>query len=118
MTGHADTSRRAQGAPRLDPQEVPLPSYLLADDPDPWAYYIPGHDPAELWAIDDPEELEYERLWMKPERVSSVDLEERGDGWESLTRDRQGRFQPAYCWTECRETHPHARPFMGARYRP
>lgn len=57
-------------------------------------------------------------LWMRPEPVSAVDPDDRGDGWDAVTRDAKGRFARAYCWTECGENHPGARPFMGARYKP
>lgn len=97
--------------------DVPTPDYLSADDGD-WHYYVAGHDTDELWVIDDPGTLEHECLWMRPQRVSAADPDERGEGWDALTRDKNGRFQAAYCWYECGENAPDARPFIGARYKP
>lgn len=96
---------------------VPTPDYLSADDYGDWNYYVSGHDPDELVVIDEPEMLLWEPTWMRPQPVSSVDPEERGD-WESVTRDKRGRFAPAYCWIECSERHPDARPFLAVRYKP
>lgn len=99
--------------------DVAPPDYMTADDSDSdWGWYVAGHDPDELWVFDDPAVLDHECLWMRPERISSLDEDDRGDGWDSVTRDARGRFQPAYCWSECSKTHPAARPFMGARYKP
>lgn len=91
--------------------------HLLNGDGDPWTYYVPGHDPDELYGVDEPELLEWRAVWMRPMPVSSLDPEERGD-WEAVERDDNGRFRSAFCWIECDETHPDARPFLGVKYKP
>lgn len=96
--------------------DVPTP-HLLNGDGDPWAYYVPGHDTEELLGMDELDALEWSAIWMRPMPVSSVDPEERGEGWEAVERDEHGRFRSTYCWWECKETHPDARPFFAVRYK-
>ncbi len=95
---------------------------IHADNGSDWLYYIPGHDPDELWAVDDPDILMWENVWMQPIRASQVEaftgwpLE---DGQETVKRDpKTGRFAPVWWWLECTETNPEAIPFMGVRYKP
>ena len=93
------------------------PSILYADDGE-WRYYIHGHDPEKLWAIDNPEELLHEFLWLHPVRASDVDESDRPEDYETVTRGPDGRFASTYVWFECREDSPGAEPYMGVRYAP
>lgn len=97
--------------------EVPAPDYIVAFDDSDWRYYVSGHESENVLVIDEVENLEWAPVWMRPTRTSTLDEMERPEGVESVTRDKRGRFVPTYCWLECSESHPDARPFLGVRYR-
>lgn len=101
---------------------TPEPVLITANDESDWLYYVPGHDPDELWAVDDPGSLLWENVWMRPIRASQVEaftgwpLEE---GVETVKRDpTTGQFAPVWWWVECSMTETGALPFMGVRYLP
>lgn len=94
---------------------------LTPKDGADFLHYVEGHDPAELWQIDDPDDLEYALLWMRPIRSSACYDDGFGcdcDPQEFVLRDKvTGRFKPRYCRIECSESHPDAEPWMGVRYK-
>jgi len=94
----------------------PPPDILHAFDYADWRYYVPGHDPEALTQIDELEWLTWEALWMKPVRASDLDESEIDDPTDTVRRGPDGRFAPHWCWMVCSESHPDARPFLGARY--
>lgn len=96
------------------------PDYMSAFDGGEWSYYVRGHDPEDLWSVDDPQELEHEKLWMCPVRASHmcdfglVD----DDCADTVLRDpKTGRFTARIVWMECPEDAPDAVAYMGARYK-
>lgn len=93
------------------------PTLLYSYDDD-WRYYVPGHDPAELWAVDDPDVLEHENVWMRP--VPASQAEDFGLSYDGplIVRDERGRFKTPIVWIVCPQDHPDASPFMGCRYIP
>lgn len=100
---------------------VPKPDILHAFDGE-WSYYVPGHDEEDLFAIDDPEVLEWERLWMRPISAAQAKAE---DDWgdlgnePSVDRDPQtGRYVTRWVWLECSESNAQATPFLGVKYAP
>lgn len=95
-----------------------VPSLLHAFDYGEWAYYVSGHDEDGLLAIDEPDVLEWEKLWMHPIAASALDESERPDDFEALTRDDEGRFKSVMTWMECPESAQGAQPFLGVKYRP
>lgn len=96
--------------------DIPMPDILHAFDYGDWQYYVPGHDPEALEQIDELDCLKWERLWMIPVKASDLDESEIDDPSNTVTRGPDGRFAPRWCWMECNETHPHATPWLGARY--
>lgn len=100
----------------------PPPPFLNAWDDGDWSYYVrdDGGSPEEtVRAVDDPAELLWERRWLRPVAVSSLDPDERPEGCDTaLTRDRKGRFQSVFAWEECGETIPSAVAYYGVRYKP
>jgi hypothetical protein len=94
---------------------------MSAFDGGDWMNYVLGHDPEELHVIADPEDLTYEKLWMRP--IPASRCEEFGlfdDACDdTVLRDRAtGRFTARIVWMECREDDTDAVPYMGCRYRP
>lgn len=106
-------------APKLSPESPP--DFMSAFDGGDWAWYVLGHDPDELHQIDDPELLDFERLWMRPIKASASDGWGLYDDSDEPTVDRDpetGRFKARVCWIECGSKSDGAVPFMGARYKP
>ena len=103
---------------KLDGPEPP--AWMAAFDGGEWTWYVLGHDPADLIACDEPDMLDFERLWMRPIRASQV--EDYGlsddDPDDHVLRDpKTGRFTARICWMECGEDAPQAVAYMGARYK-
>jgi hypothetical protein len=96
---------------------VPQPDLLSGWDD--WTWYVPSHDPNELQQICDPDDLEYQAVWMRPVRASEA--ENYGvfdpDSDHTVLRGDGGRFEPRWIWLECPEGRPGAQPFLGARYK-
>ncbi len=95
-----------------------IPDYLHAFDGGEWSYYVHSHDEQALSQIDEQDELQWEALWMRPVRASSLDESEIDDATDTVRRGPDGRFEPRWCWIECGEKHPDAEPFMGVKYAP
>lgn len=96
------------------------PAWMTAFDGGEWAWYVRGHDPAELVVCDDPDSLYFERLWMRPIPASQADdfgvYDEDCD--DTVLRDpATGRFKARVIWIECDERAAQAVPYMGARYK-
>lgn len=97
------------------------PEYLAAWPDGEWSSYVLDHgNPDEdLRVVDDPEALLYERLWLRPPRLSSMHPEERPEGCEdALARAKDGRFSPIYVWEECGWMATGAVAYYGVRYKP
>jgi hypothetical protein len=99
--------------------ETQVPAYLTADSASDWHYYVPDRGSVDdaVGAFGEPDEFEYERLWMRPIRASALDESERDDDVETVTRDARGRFAPVIFWIECGEQAPGAVAFYGLRYK-
>lgn len=93
----------------------PTPNLLHAFDGSEWAYYVAGHDPDEVAQVDEPDDLEWEPLWMRP--VAASHLDEFDYDGPAVTRAADGRFASVVVWIECPEGGPGAEPWMGVRYR-
>jgi hypothetical protein len=66
--------------------------------------------------VDDPAELEWERLHLAPVAASSLDPDE-WEPRERVTRNKRGQFAPVTWWMECRPETNGAVPFYGVRYK-
>lgn len=94
------------------------PDYISAGDycSEGWSYFVPGHDPAAIVAVDDADEFTWEPVFMYRQRTSSIDPFEREDDWPTVTRDKRGRYAPTYVWTVCDENDPGAEPWLALKY--
>lgn len=86
------------------------PHLLTAFSDGEWAWYVSGHDEGELLVVDEPDELEWEKLWMR--RVDGSSVVDEG----VIVDDAELLDGP--CWIECAESAPGAEPWMGVKYAP
>mgnify|MGYP007122129092 CR=1 FL=1 len=93
------------------------PEWIYAYGPE-WSYYVRGHDPENIHVIDDPADMEWVKLWMRPVKASEAadfaipDF----DCDDTVIRNpKTGRFEPQWVWVECREESRDAEPFMAVR---
>jgi len=93
-----------------------LPDWLEAFEDSDWRYYVPVRETLDdsFGAIGYPDEFDYEQVWMRPVRASSLDYY---DGSLTVHNPKTGRFEPVMCWIECSESTDGAVPFYGARYK-
>lgn len=97
------------------------PAYMDAFDTSEWMTYVRVRSTPEqdVWAVDDPVVLEWAEVWMRPIPLSSVDPEERPEGFtDALGRGTDGRFKPVFMWEECRQSSSGAVAYLGVRYKP
>lgn len=97
------------------------PDFLRAFDGSDWSYYVRGHVEDDLHIVDDPEALEWEKLWMKEIPASHAEdyVLSDDDPDDLIQRDpATGRFRSRTCWIECAESAVGAEPWMGVKYAP
>jgi hypothetical protein len=95
------------------------PDYLAASDGD-WTYYVldTGDLEGSFAPIGEVSEFTYERVWLRPVALSSIERDDRPEGWwdePAGTRTADGKFAPVWVWEECPE-QPGAIAYYGARY--
>lgn len=85
------------------------PDFLTSFDGE-WSYYVAGHDEGELLQIDELDELQWEKLWMREIPTSQADD-------YGLWMD-DPCYEGEMVWIECSETTNGAEPWMGVKYAP
>ena len=83
---------------------------LLTSFDGEWSHYVAGHDEDALLQIDEPSELQWEKLWMR--EIPTSQAEDYG-----LWID-DPYYEGETCWIECAESDNGAEPWMGVKYAP
>ena len=83
---------------------------LLTSFDGEWSSYVRSHDEDALLMVDEPDVLQWDKLWMR--EIPTAQADDFG-----LYID-DPYYEAETCWVECAESDNGAVPWMGVKYAP